>query len=249
VLICNSDLDTKEGHKRIVSSEESDRIVTKLHSILKPFLLRRMKKDVESSLPPKKECVMIYFDLAVSRLTDGGEDRYLLSAPLTTQQKELYDAVINRQIRTFLIDRKRGETSLPSSSAPSTPKPKEIERINENGKRRRSSPRSGLGTPVSDLDTPRAKRKRTRKSYAELNDEDWFKDIDEGGDGNVPGEPEEDTLETLGQEHRNKNASTWSPRFAKPEEKKTDYVFQQPKASTRCICKISLCNCARSAIM
>jgi ATP-dependent DNA helicase len=57
LITSSSDLETQEGHSRIISSEESDRIVTKLHSILKPFLLRRVKKDVESSLPPKKEYV------------------------------------------------------------------------------------------------------------------------------------------------------------------------------------------------
>ena len=33
-------------------------IVTKLHTILKPFLLRRIKSDVENSLPAKKEIIL-----------------------------------------------------------------------------------------------------------------------------------------------------------------------------------------------
>lgn len=33
-------------------------VVTKLHIILKPFLLRRIKSDVEGSLPAKKEMVL-----------------------------------------------------------------------------------------------------------------------------------------------------------------------------------------------
>ena len=33
-------------------------VITKLHSILKPFLLRRVKSDVENSLPGKKEFVL-----------------------------------------------------------------------------------------------------------------------------------------------------------------------------------------------
>ena len=32
--------------------------MTKLHSILRPFVLRRIKADVESSLPPKAEIVL-----------------------------------------------------------------------------------------------------------------------------------------------------------------------------------------------
>lgn len=44
---------------------------------------------MENSLPKKKE--------------------YLLYAPLTRQQKELYDAIVARNIRPFLIAKKLGE--------------------------------------------------------------------------------------------------------------------------------------------
>jgi ATP-dependent DNA helicase len=44
---------------------------------------------VENSLPKKKE--------------------YLLYAPLTRQQKELYDAIVARNIRPFLLAKKIGE--------------------------------------------------------------------------------------------------------------------------------------------
>ncbi len=37
-------------------------VITKLHSILKPFLLRRVKSDVENSLPGKKELIL-YADM------------------------------------------------------------------------------------------------------------------------------------------------------------------------------------------
>ncbi len=42
----------------IISTEQQERIVTKLHEILRPFLLRRMKKDVLIEMPPKKEIVI-----------------------------------------------------------------------------------------------------------------------------------------------------------------------------------------------
>ncbi|KZT38405.1 hypothetical protein SISSUDRAFT_1021506 [Sistotremastrum suecicum HHB10207 ss-3] len=64
-------------------TSHSSRIVTKLHAILKPFLLRRLKTDVEKDLPPKKE--------------------YVLYAPLSTQQKSIYEAVVNRTLRSYLI--------------------------------------------------------------------------------------------------------------------------------------------------
>jgi SNF2 family DNA or RNA helicase len=39
----------------ISDQSERDAIVKRLHKVLRPFLLRRLKVDVESSLPPKKE--------------------------------------------------------------------------------------------------------------------------------------------------------------------------------------------------
>ncbi|CAN0506347.1 unnamed protein product, partial [Ectocarpus sp. 12 AP-2014] len=32
-----------------------DNVIKKLHTILRPFMLRRIKADVEKDLPPKKE--------------------------------------------------------------------------------------------------------------------------------------------------------------------------------------------------
>lgn len=32
--------------------------VAKLHNVLKPYLLRRIKEDVEKSLPPKEETIV-----------------------------------------------------------------------------------------------------------------------------------------------------------------------------------------------
>ncbi|KAI8075510.1 SNF2 family N-terminal domain-containing protein [Thamnidium elegans] len=81
-----SDINNKSGRDRIMREEEEDNIVTSLHTILRPFLLRRLKTDVEHSLPKKKE--------------------YLLYAPLTQPQKNLYDAIIKRDLRDYLIKRK-----------------------------------------------------------------------------------------------------------------------------------------------
>ncbi|ORZ15715.1 SNF2 family N-terminal domain-domain-containing protein [Absidia repens] len=81
-----SDIEKKSGQERIIKEEQEDQIITSLHTILKPFLLRRLKTDVEHSLPKKKE--------------------YLLYAPLTMAQKNLYDAILNRDLRDYLIKRK-----------------------------------------------------------------------------------------------------------------------------------------------
>ncbi|KAF9484590.1 hypothetical protein BDN70DRAFT_106207 [Pholiota conissans] len=62
---------------------QSSQIISSLHAILKPFLLRRIKADVEQGLPPKKE--------------------YILYAPLSIRQKEAYDFVVNGGVREWLL--------------------------------------------------------------------------------------------------------------------------------------------------
>ena len=42
----------------IIGTEQHEQVVTKLHEILRPFLLRRLKKDVLLTMPPKKEIVV-----------------------------------------------------------------------------------------------------------------------------------------------------------------------------------------------
>lgn len=59
-------------------------MVTKLHQILKPFLLRRVKTDVETSLPGKMEVI--------------------LYAPMSDKQREL-----NAQLRDKTLNVRQGE--------------------------------------------------------------------------------------------------------------------------------------------
>ncbi|KJA16745.1 hypothetical protein HYPSUDRAFT_171034 [Hypholoma sublateritium FD-334 SS-4] len=66
-----------------IPTSQSSQIIASLHAILKPFLLRRLKVDVEQNLPPKKE--------------------YVLYAPLSVRQREAYDCVLDGGIREWLI--------------------------------------------------------------------------------------------------------------------------------------------------
>ncbi|KAG7452973.1 uncharacterized protein BT62DRAFT_925514 [Guyanagaster necrorhizus] len=68
-----------------LGSERSSEIIDALHAILKPFLLRRLKADVETNLPPKKE--------------------YVLYAPLSATQRETYNKVLDGSLRAYLIGR------------------------------------------------------------------------------------------------------------------------------------------------
>jgi hypothetical protein len=51
-------------------------IVSKLHNVLRPFLLRRLKSDVEKGLPPKTE--------------------HILTCPLSKRQRQLYEDFLSR---------------------------------------------------------------------------------------------------------------------------------------------------------
>jgi ATP-dependent DNA helicase len=79
-----SDLNSEGGSAKLLSREQSQSIITTLRDILDPFILQREKKHVEKDLPPKKE--------------------YMLYAPLTIQQKELYQEVLNNSIRARLTE-------------------------------------------------------------------------------------------------------------------------------------------------
>lgn len=46
------------GEKVELSQEETMLIIRRLHKVLRPFLLRRLKKEVESQLPEKTEYII-----------------------------------------------------------------------------------------------------------------------------------------------------------------------------------------------
>ena len=60
------------------AQEAKSRMVSKLHEVLKPFLLRRVKEDVEKAIPAKQEIT--------------------LYAPLTETQRKLQDSIMQRTI-------------------------------------------------------------------------------------------------------------------------------------------------------
>merc|ERR1719418_99906 len=68
------DLDTEgeEEKRRIIQQERQGSILNILHQVLSPFLLRRVKMDVDLKIPPKKE-VLVY-------------------CPMSSEQHEFYSA-------------------------------------------------------------------------------------------------------------------------------------------------------------
>jgi len=55
-------------NEKVIEAQRNESLVSKLHQIISPYLLRREKKDVESALPKKKE-VVLYAQLAEEQRT------------------------------------------------------------------------------------------------------------------------------------------------------------------------------------
>lgn len=156
-----SDVKSKEGHKEFMSKERQQRTVASLHAILKPFLLRRVKDDVETNLPKKRE--------------------YILYAPLTNAQKELYRKIKDNDVRSYLEEKalKRLGEKLEDSRVSSV-----------KGTKRKAG--SGESTPNKSLKSSRAstpagsirsgRRGRSRKTYEEVSDQQYFKQLEEVSD-------------------------------------------------------------------
>lgn len=75
--------DNDEETNLIINTEIERNLVTNLHSILKPFLLRRLKRDVIKGLPPKRE--------------------YIIYANLTQRQTELYKNALANNLKDTLL--------------------------------------------------------------------------------------------------------------------------------------------------
>lgn len=154
---------SKDAQKSVISAEYRAQTIASLHAILKPFLLRRVKADVELTLPKKRE--------------------YLLYAPLTAQQRELYRKIQNKEIRQHLeekaIERMGGQIhnltvenlKRKADSGTSTP--------NKSAKSSRSS------TPASSRPV-----RSGRKDYAEVSDTQYFKDMENEASDPPPSSPD-----------------------------------------------------------
>ena len=76
--------DVDGGKEKIIESEKQGQVLSKLHQILCPFLLRRLKTDVELCIPPKVE-VHVY-------------------ATMASLQEEYYKAILERRIFNLLTN-------------------------------------------------------------------------------------------------------------------------------------------------
>ncbi|XP_042358683.1 lymphoid-specific helicase [Plectropomus leopardus] len=90
------DIDSITEAESVVATEREQNILSMLHQILTPFLLRRLKSDVTLEVPPKKE-IIVY-------------------APLTGKQEAFYTAVVNKSIAKML-GQEKNETPVVLTSS------------------------------------------------------------------------------------------------------------------------------------
>ncbi|KAI0197564.1 SNF2 family N-terminal domain-containing protein [Astrocystis sublimbata] len=97
-----SDLQDEEGTAQFIEDKQNQSLVSKIHKVLQPLLLRRIKADVAAYLPKKRE--------------------YVLYAPMTKDQTDLYNVVSDKKTdtRAYLenkvVERLTGANDSPSSS-------------------------------------------------------------------------------------------------------------------------------------
>ena len=52
------DATAENTNELLIEGEKKNQVVSKLHAILRPFVLRRSKEDVDISIPKKREVVL-----------------------------------------------------------------------------------------------------------------------------------------------------------------------------------------------
>lgn len=168
-----SDVQDKDGHKQFMSKERQKRTVASLHAILKPFLLRRVKNDVETNLPKKRE--------------------YILYAPMTPVQKELYRKIKDSDIRSYLEEKaveRIGERLEDSRVSEMKGKKRKVgSGISTPNKSAKSSRGS---TPASSIRSGRSSR---RQNYAEVSDSEYFRQIEQSSESEEVDEEEQEKRE------------------------------------------------------
>ncbi|KAF4123035.1 ATP-dependent DNA helicase [Geosmithia morbida] len=100
-----SDLEDEKGTEQFIGDQMKHDIVKKIHLILQPLLLRRVKQDVAAYLPRKRE--------------------YVLFAPMTKEQTDLYNVISDKKIdtRAFLENQVADKITSAAATTPrrSTP--------------------------------------------------------------------------------------------------------------------------------
>jgi ATP-dependent DNA helicase len=171
-----SALKEKGGAEQILSEDRQKNLVTSLHAVLKPFLLRRIKADVETSLPKKRE--------------------YVLYAPLTQTQRELYQEILDGNSRSYLENKlvesisRAGTPGSTRSSSRKRKAPSEATTPQKSTKTSRASTPATVGASGS-----RSRKAKKNQQYEELSDTKYFEQLEEEPESPVSEEEDEEETE------------------------------------------------------
>lgn len=182
-----SALKERNGYEQILSEERKKSLVTSLHAILKPFLLRRVKADVETSLPKKRE--------------------YILYAPLTTTQQELYQEILDGNSRAYL-ENKAVET-MSGATTPNTTRSRSLKRkagvADTTLTPNKSAKSSRASTPATNVSnnssTTRSRRAKKAQNYEELSDTQYFAELNSGTRASPSPSPDAEEVEERERAH------------------------------------------------
>jgi ATP-dependent DNA helicase len=171
-----SELKQKDGYQQIFTEERTKTLVASLHAILKPFLLRRIKADVEKNLPKKRE--------------------YVLFAPLEPMQRELYQAILDSNSRSYLEEKMFEQLSVSGTATPNSVQSA------KGGMKRKFLDVDSLNTPNKSAKTTRdnspastagrSTRSNRRKDYSEVSDSKYFAELEDGSDEQTVSEEEDE---------------------------------------------------------
>ncbi|EPS45307.1 hypothetical protein H072_718 [Dactylellina haptotyla CBS 200.50] len=167
-----SDLQHSGKSRKEMKESMAANLVTSLHQILKPFLLRRLKSDVALNLPKKRE--------------------YILYAPLSATQKELYRRILEKDTEQFLLKKLIGDVAAAKAEkkallAPTPKKPKGTDTPKRKADEMEDS--SSLLVPTPTLRNSRS-NKKLRVDYKEKSDREYFKEVETTPNGSKEATPE-----------------------------------------------------------
>lgn len=162
-----------DGQKERAEKQKHS-LVSTMHAILKPFLLRRLKTDVENTLPKKRE--------------------YILYAPLTPEQKDLYLEIMNGSSRQYLegkaverIEAKNGSRKQPrAQSLKRKPSSSDVSTPNKSLKSSRASSPATMG---------HGRKRKGPKTYKDVSDREFLAKLDRLENGVKENQEESDPSE------------------------------------------------------
>lgn len=82
IFALDAGVKSEEGQEEMIEQQRRGNIVSKLHKILAPFMMRRLKREVEKNLPEKRE-IVIY-------------------TKMSKNQKDMYESIVSGELKRML---------------------------------------------------------------------------------------------------------------------------------------------------